>query len=170
MRSTDVSSVINEISLDNKLNQCVQQRRRADFSLMLAMLTDDAREFSEFVLPEVNENISPQKDNQALRKQFNLPKEQPLALTSLEEISSFNQGQLVTQLTALRLQDAMAPKPLSFRDDVKHIEKNITDNMSIHVQRRHHNFNQQPKTLAFNANAWLKNVEQAIVSSPLEIA
>ena len=44
--------LLHELQLGEQLNDSVVQARRADFSLMLAMLAEDVREQSQFVLPK----------------------------------------------------------------------------------------------------------------------
>lgn len=167
----DTQLLINEISLGNTLNQCVHAERRQDFSLMLAMLTQDAREFSEFMLPDSSPENKSTDDNSQLREYFSLPKAQALALSNIEQVSSYNQADLVAtpNMVNLHFLNALAPKPLAFRDDAKHINHDVFTNMSVHCQQRYlrqkNTSELQPTKLSFNAKSWLKNVQESIVAA-----
>lgn len=165
--------LINEIQLGNKLNECVHSERRSDFSLMLAMLTDDAREFSEFALPVKDEETSLSDDEYnelTLRKIFNLPEKSPLSLTNITELEKFNEAHLISEQTiaAIHLSNVLTPKPLSFRNNDQHIASDIMANTSIHTQKRYESNNQPlSKKLNFNTVQWLNTVKQASVATLL---
>lgn len=194
--ATDFSSasvLLHELQLGEQLNESVVQARRADFSLMLAMLTEDVREQSQFLLPQTEEAMAADVTNAALRKQFNLPNEAALALTSLDDVKQFNQVQTIidNDLANIHLTNAMMPKPLAFRDDKKHIESQVLHNTSLFTQLKHKqaaelskahlNQLQEAQTnpslsdtdkplsqpLNFNAKAWLDGIQQSLVKAPL---
>lgn len=166
--------LINESKLGIKLNQCVHEERRSDFSLMLAMLTEDAREFSEFSLP-VTENIP--LETLELRKQFHLPEQQALALRNIDDVSRYNESQYIQEnnMRAIHLLDALIPKPLTFKNDNKHVANNILGNMNVHSQERYfmdkatstNNINQRA---SFNSSLWLKNIEASILANEIKIS
>jgi len=164
-------ALLHELQLGEQLNESVQGARRADFSLMLAMLCDDVREQSQFILPKQSiADIS--HNDEALRKQFDLPDKAPLALKKLSQIAQYNQAQTVAdnQLASLHLSDALGPKALAFRDNAKHVSHDVITNTTVVCQQKH--AAQQPnpvlnKTLAVNVNAWLKNVQTSIVKAKL---
>ena len=154
----DNNLLVHELQLGESLNRCIHNERRADFALMLAMLVDDAREFSQFKLP-LSETEPVTTDDALLRRQFELPVKQKLALTELKDIDTFNEGIKVQQgLEAdIRLSEALAPKPLGFRDDNTFIPTHIKNNTSLYCQSRHNQEDEQnQRRLAFNANEWLK--------------
>jgi hypothetical protein len=166
--------LLHELQLGEQLNESVHQARRADFSLMLAMLCDDVREQSQFILPKADDNADGQsKDNaKALRKHFDLPEQAPLALKSVEHINQYNQGQLVADndLVSIQLSNALSPKPLTFRDDKKHIASNILGNTSLTCQEKHSCKQVTPvlnKRLNMNVESWLKTVQTSLVKSSL---
>lgn len=166
--------LLHELQLGEQLNESVHQSRRADFSLMLAMLCDDVREQSQFILPKVDVNANGHsKDNaKALRKHFDLPEQAPLALKSVEQINQYNQGQLVADndLVSIQLSNALSPKPLTFRDDNKHIASNILGNTSLTCQEKHACKQVTPvlnKRLNMNVESWLKTVQTSLVKSSL---
>lgn len=176
MESQSVNSnlLVEELQLGEQLNHCVHSERRADFALMLSMLTDDVLAHSQFKLP-YTENTPAETTEDTLRKTFELPKKQRLALESLTQITEFSQAHLIEQqqLPTLHLTQALMPKPLAFRDDKTHISATVLSNTRLYCQQQHqlkkHAENNQDKEnrLAFNVNEWLKSVQTAIVKAPL---
>jgi hypothetical protein len=166
--------LLHELQLGEQLNESVHQARRADFSLMLAMLCDDVREHSQFILPQAD-NSDVGKDNQtdkALRKYFDLPDKALLALKNIEQVSQYNQRQLLSDnnLISLQLSDVLSPKPLAFRDDKKFIASNVLGNTSLTCQEK--NYHQHPsailnKRIAMKVDNWLKAVQMSLVKSSL---
>ncbi len=196
--ATDFSSasvLLHELQLGEQLNESVVQARRADFSLMLAMLTTDVREQSQFLIPQAEETTVADVTNIALRKQFNLPDKAVLALTSLDDVKQFNQVQSIVDkdLANIHLTNAMMPKPLAFRDDKNYIESLVLQNTSLFTQLKHTQAMEVKKSLSnqllvnearekqsasyvdkqlsqplsFNANAWLDGIQQSLVKAPL---
>ncbi len=166
--------LLHELQLGEQLNESVHQARRADFSLMLAMLCDDVREHSQFILPQVDVSAVEQsiQTNQVLRKHFDLPEQAPLALKDVEQINQYNQSQLIADndLVSIRLSNALSPKPLTFRDNKQYIATNILSNTSLTCQEKH-NHQQVPtvlnKRINMNVDAWLKTVQTSLVKSSL---
>jgi len=164
--------LIHELQLGTQLSQSVQHGRRADFSLMLAMLSDDIREHSQFLLPhsEVENN---EESEQKLRKYFQLPKPAPLAIQNTQDIKKFNQAHFILEqrVADLHLQNTLLPLPLALRDDVKYIEPEILANTSMHTQRRYKKETQGNsllnKVASFNAKAWLASIEKTLVKAPM---
>jgi VC2046 family len=191
LSSTNV--LLHELQLGEQLNESVEQTRRADFSLMLAMLAEDVREQSQFLLPKSQEVTAADLSNLALRKQFNLPDKAALALTTPKDVNQFNQAHTIVDndLANIHLTNAMMPKPLAFRDDKKHIESQVLENTSLFTQLKHKqaadacqaHLNQvsqnqldtasietdEPlsQSLNFNAKAWLDGIQQSLVKAPL---
>jgi hypothetical protein len=184
------SPLVHELQLGERLNECIHETRRADFSLMLAMLAEDVREHSQFSLPESDSLVEGVASNEQLRKQFSLPKQAPLALKTLEDIPTFNQAEaiLANDLASIRLANAIAPKPLAFRDDKQHIASDVINNTSMHCQLRFEKLIEQKQntfarntlgnnidnnddlinqTLPLNVAGWLSGIEQSLVKSSL---
>ena len=190
---SSASALLHELQLGEQLNESVVQTRRADFSLMLAMLADDVREQSQFLLPQTPETTPADVTNIALRKQFNLPEKPALALTTLDDVKQFNQVHNIVDndLANIHLTNAMMPKPLAFRDDKKHIETQVLENTSLFTQLKYKQaaevsqarINQSQEnqlnlvsieadkplsqSLSFNAKAWLDGIQQSLVKAPL---
>jgi len=174
------NALLHELQLGEQLNESVVQTRRADFSLMLAMLAEDVREQSQFLLPKATEPTPVDATNIALRKQFNLPDKAPLALSTPDGVNQFNQIQSIVDndLATIHLANAMMPKPLAFRDDKNHIESQVLENTSLFTQLKYKqaqeidsdsNDSDKPlsQPLNFNAKAWLDNIQQSLVKAPL---
>lgn len=164
-----------EQQLGEQLNESVHMARRSDFSLLLAMLTDDVRAHSQFKLPRT-ESPEITTSSAQLRKEFQLPAEAPLAMADINELSAFNQANLVenNQFEQLHLTNALKPKPLAFRDDASHIANNVLENTSLYCQQQHRQSKVSSQQLSnqradFNAKAWLAAVQTAIVKSPLMV-
>jgi hypothetical protein len=180
--STDV--LLHELQLGEQLNESVVQTRRADFSLMLAMLAEDVREQSLFILPKAQQTVARDTSNLALRKAFNLPDKASLGLSSMDKIGQFNQAKSVinNDIANIHLINAMTPTPLAFRDDCLHISTEVLQNTSLFCQLKHQQGQtiqtsksesdkalDQPltKSLSFNAKAWLDGIQQSLVKAPL---
>ena len=158
---------INEFQLAEQLGQCIHSDRRSDFSLMLAMLTEDVKEHSQFKLPVV-ENTSLKESDQQLRQKFNLPPQAPLTIEAPHQLEGFNQAHKIVdqQLSSILFENALKPKPIAFRDNHKFISTEIMSNTSIHCQKRYTD-NATGKRLSFNAKAWLDAVKNSVVKAPL---
>jgi len=194
--ATDFSSasvLLHELQLGEQLNESVVQARRADFSLMLAMLASDVREQSQFLLPQTQQKLAADITDSSLRKQFNLPEKSALALTTLDEVKKYNQVQTIidNDLASIHLTNAMQPKPLAFRDDKKYIDSQVLKNTSLFTQLKYKqaaDINQERtrllqasqvaelsidadkplnQPLNFNAIAWLDGIQQSLVKAPL---
>ncbi|MEI6895790.1 MAG: VC2046/SO_2500 family protein [Colwellia sp.] len=184
-----VNALLHELQLGVKLNTCVVEKRRADFSLMLAMLAEDVREQSQFLLPKQPTLSAVEQSDDSLRKQFNLPDKAPLSLSTLDEISQFNQAQLIVDndLLSIQLSHVLNPKPLAFRDNPNHICSEVLNNTSFLTQLKYQQVQASNKlgllvtnqlsthdldkplnqTLAFNANAWLEGIQETLVKASL---
>lgn len=153
-----------ELQLGESLNQCVHHERRADFSLMLAMLVDDAQEFSQFKTPQT-QAVLKQTSDDLLRKEFDLPAQAPLSLNSMLQLSAFNEVDRVVanDLASIKLSDALSPKPLAFRNDKTFIPTQVKTNTTVYCQAKLDATEEKlaEKRLAFNANEWLKAVKVA---------
>jgi len=133
--------LITERQLSTRLNQSVHADRRGEFSFLLAMLSQDALDFSQFHLPKT-ETEDTTADEAQLRDQLGAGPKQLLAP------SEFNM--LIGQLNAhrlslvgenkgmadIKLNQCLNPEPFSIRDDVNHIPLTIIDNCELAVRRR----------------------------------
>ncbi|MBL4909328.1 MAG: hypothetical protein JKX78_04760 [Alteromonadaceae bacterium] len=178
--------LFHELQLGSELNECIHNERRADFILLLAMLTEDVREHSQFFVPKTNVKERDYSD-EALRKAFHLPNKAFLALQKSTDIEKLSQSKLIVdqQLATMHLQDALTPRPLAFRDDANYITSNILSDTNIHCQVKiqqkvYHEKKSTKKELNdkeqnsketslnaaafFNAKAWLDNIQNSLVN------
>jgi hypothetical protein len=161
--------LIEELQLGNQLNQSIRGDRRSDFALMLSMLTDDVRAHSQFSLP-ASSDITSKKSLSTLRKKFDLPNERALGLKDVKDIKNFSQAQLVSEnnMVSVHLTDCLTPKALAFRDDSKFVATNVLSNTSLYCQQQHNKTTEIKDTrLSFDANGWLKAVQNTLVKAPL---
>ena len=134
--------LLHELQLKNQLSQCIHQARRSDFALMLAMLSDDVREQSQFYLPSKEEQADKNYNDAVLRAEFELPKPQSLALKTLSDLPTFNQASLVkdNQLDTLRLINVITAKPIAFRDNKKFIGEYVLSNTTLVCQKKYQRY------------------------------
>ena len=160
--------LVHELQLGEQLNESVHSERRSDFSLLLAMLTEDVRAHSQFKLPKT---VAPSNitTSEQLRKRFQLPNVAPLALENIEDMQLFNQADLIEskRLEHLRLMNALSPNPLTFRDDASFINQQVMSNTSLYCQQKYKNkaLEQPQPSLEFNATAWLSGIKNTLEKS-----
>ena len=172
--SVDSQILVHELQLGEQLNESVHSARRADFSLLLAMLTDDVQSHSQFFLPKTTTDVKTTND-EILRKEFDLPEKAPLSLDENHTTLLFNQSELIQKnnLAQLHLSNVLSPKPLAFRDDKNHITQQVLSNTSLYCQKKfnqqklNHNVDSDSSRLLFDAKGWLKAVHNTIVKAPL---
>lgn len=162
--------LINELQLGEQLNQCVHKKERSQFSLLLAMLTDDVQAHAQFSLPKSELAIS-QSEEEILREQFKLPQAQLLSLREIDQVGAYNQSDLVqsNNLSELRLLNAIKPPPLAFRDDKKFIAKDVLENTSLYCQKKYMSRDLvgdfKTTRLDFKAIEWLNSINESINST-----
>lgn len=161
--------LIEEAQLGTTLNRNVHSNKRSEFSLLLAMLTDDVRAFSQFNLP-THKTAEKTITDEQLRRTFMLPEKTELAIKALDDIDRYAQSSLANQglLTTLKLQDCLQAKPIGFRDDKAHVPSAIMENTSLYCQLTHSKTaaNKLPAKRNFDAVGFIKNVQETIVHSP----
>ncbi|WP_394201815.1 VC2046/SO_2500 family protein [Shewanella waksmanii] len=104
MRTNEL--LINESHLGTRLNVAVSGARRGEFALLLALMSNDARDMAQFVGEHASQEIE-----QKLRSQFDMPPQQQL-------IAQFGKDEMVNHsdeyyrggLTAFRLQQSLKPE------------------------------------------------------------
>ena len=137
-----------EMQLGNQLSLCVAQNRRNDFSILLAMLSKDALDFSEFHLPKSESNTIEYK-NSDLRLSLGAGLEQRLAPEEFNILIGENNAKVVQNdsLNQFKLMNFLSPEPLAIRDDMHHIDSQIIDNCELSVRKRI-----QPKVIQLSQN------------------
>ena len=98
---------INESHLGDRLSQAIEQGRRGEFALLLALLSDDAREFAEFSL-SADVPLA-----QKLARRFELPPgAPPRAVVGTKDATDNSSAYRHGDLTDFRLAQALTPEPL----------------------------------------------------------
>ena len=133
--------LITEHQLGTRLNKSVHDQHRGEFSLLLAMLSHDALDFSQFHLPKT-EIQQPNVDEDTLRAELQVGPTQLLAPKEFNMlIGQFNSERLASAgehagMMDIKLRHCLAPEPLSVRDDKFHIPLTIRDNCELAVRKR----------------------------------
>ncbi|MCT8986386.1 VC2046/SO_2500 family protein [Shewanella phaeophyticola] len=106
------STLVNELQIGSRLNGVIEQNRRGEFGLLLAMLSADARDMAQFQLDK-DLNV-----DQKLRKQFSLPPAQSLVADVSTDIHVTDNAPLFQQQGArqFQLQQALTPEAFVIRD------------------------------------------------------
>jgi len=133
----NLNLVINEWQLGQQLNTAVHNGTREKFNLLLSMLSDDARDFSQFTLPAANQ-ITPEQTKSSLRDEFSLSVAQPLVNKgiSVEQATTMNQHLAANKLSSIRLQYLLNNEAILSRNDNEVIDSDIKDNLSFLSQHR----------------------------------
>ena len=134
IHTLDKATLILDIQLSDHLRQAVSQGRHADFSLMLALLSEDPTETTPVHPPY------PQKATEAdLRMAFNLP--EPIRLSAQEkdyelcreQANAFHKGGLSSE----KLLEYTSPSALSFPAIGTHeLGEDLYHNLCGHVRRK----------------------------------
>ncbi|ART78859.1 VC2046/SO_2500 family protein [Oceanisphaera avium] len=130
LTETHNSLLVNDSQLGDRLNHAVADGRRSDFGLLLAMLSDDARD-----LPRIEAD----KDEQGQinwRQYFELPNAEPLYAEEQDTIRAPQLSALANELQqdSLRLMLAMRAEPL--RVDHAALPYEVNSNLSPRTQAR----------------------------------
>ncbi|ABM00029.1 VC2046/SO_2500 family protein [Shewanella amazonensis] len=127
------AGLVNESQVGDRLARAVEEGRRGDFGLILAMLSQDARDFAEFCLSG-DESVE-----QKLQKHFELPPQQPLVAKPGAEDCMDNSGVFRTfGKKAFHLSQALLPEPVVIRGDLPADMLIALNNCSHTVQRRYY--------------------------------
>lgn len=137
---TDVS-LINELQLGGRLNQAVESHRRGEFALLLALMSQDVRDWPQFHLHDDVEKDA------VLRQQFDLPAPQPLVGDlSQEPIPVDNSYHFISEgERSFQLAQALVPEPLVIRGKRDSGMQDALDNCDWHTRLRTEGALNQPK-------------------------
>ena len=129
---TDIHNtlLVNDSQLGDRLNTAVSEGRRSDFGLLLALLSDDARD-----LPRIEANKDAQGEVN-WRNFFDLPQANPLYADEQDSIRAPELSALASNLQqdSLRLMLAMRAEPLRVDQDLLPYE--VNSNLSPRTQAR----------------------------------
>lgn len=142
--TTDFVSTLafNELVVGAPICMAVEENRRADFALLVAMFSDD---LSESVPVETIDEITTSEDQ--LRVELNVAKAQALRSNSQSYDKSaaianqFHQG----GMQSARLQNGLNPDSLAYLTEYTHdLGEEVYRNLSFHTQRA---LKSEPKTM-----------------------
>lgn len=126
-------AVINELQLGDDICAAIEQHRRADFSLLVAMFSQDVRE--TISIPPIN---TESKTELKLREELQVPN--PVELHSNE--LSYNKGARISEqfhqggLQSARLQNGLNPDSLAYVAERTHdLGEEVFHNLSFHTKR-----------------------------------
>ena len=166
--------LITESQLNTRLNKSVHEKRRGEFALLLAMLSLDAIDFSQFHLPKTEIEDSTVGED-TLRKQIGAGPKQLLAPDKFDIlIGQFNASLLMQAgeragMSDIKLNHCLNPEPLFIRDDVSHIPLQVRDNCELAVRRRINNTQTQLSNPQLDAAAFYESLNNDALHHPLHL-
>ncbi|KPH61726.1 queD like 2 [Pseudoalteromonas porphyrae] len=165
--------LITESQLNNRLAISVSESRRGEFALLLAMLSHDALDFSQFHLPKtpIDANVVVEDEDQ-LRKKLGAGPKQVLAPTEFDMLIGQHNAQRLNDggMSDLRLRACLAPEPLAIRDDKIHIPLNIIDNCELVTRKRHQHKETQLDNPQMDAAAFYDSLNNEALHQPLHLS
>ncbi|HCV01280.1 MULTISPECIES: VC2046/SO_2500 family protein [Pseudoalteromonas] len=162
--------LLNESQLDNRLNKSVHEHRSGEFALLLAMLSHDALDFSQFHLPKT-EISNPHVSEEVLRAQLGAGPKQSLAPEQFDMLIGQDNALRLLQggLSDIRLRHCLAPEPLHVRDDKNHIPLEVIDNCEPAVRKRYLDKNQPTERAQIDAAAFYDSLTEDAIHQPLHL-
>jgi hypothetical protein len=135
MKQIENGLLINEWQLGQQLNTAVHNGARDKFNLLLSLLSEDARDFAQFSLPEQSQS---QLQQAQLRASLFLADPQPLvnAGISAQQAASLNHDLQHQDFTSIRLKQLLSNEALLSRNEAGDIASEIIDNLSFLSQHR----------------------------------
>ncbi|AXV64937.1 MULTISPECIES: VC2046/SO_2500 family protein [Pseudoalteromonas] len=163
--------LLNESQLDNRLNKSVHEHRQGEFALLLAMLSHDALDFSQFHLPKT-ELTDTQSSEHVLRNELGAGPKQPLAPEQYDMLIGQNNGLRLLQggLSDIRLRNCLSPEPLAIRDDKNHVPLEVIDNCEPAVRKRYYDKNAPTERMQMDAAAFYDSLTDEAIHQPLQLA
>jgi hypothetical protein len=127
--------LINEWQLGTQLNVAVTDGTRDKFNLLLSLLSDDARDFSQFELPKATQASLTEVE---LRESLSLREPQPLVNhgLTLSQAKNINESIQVKDLCSVRLQSMINNEAILSRADKSDFDTDVVDNLSFLSQTR----------------------------------
>lgn len=160
----------NEMQLGNQLPLCVAQNRRNDFSILLAMLSKDALDFSQFHLPQSDPQSFDNKDTN-LRLLLGAAAEQKLAPSEYNMLIGKENAKIIQNqgIDQFKLMNCLSPEPLAIRDDLSHINSQIIDNCELSVRKRIQSNDIQLSQNQMNAVDFYNQLQEPKLYEPLTL-
>ncbi|MCG6218656.1 MULTISPECIES: VC2046/SO_2500 family protein [Vibrio] len=143
VHTLDKAGLINELQIGTGISQAVLHGRRADFSLMLALFSNDVRDTTPV---EAIEQVETTED--VLRQRFELQAPQTLRSDQSSYQISARQAELFHQggLASAKLSHYLTPEVLAYLpEDTQDLPEEVYLNLSGHERR--HLAQKTPKTL-----------------------
>jgi hypothetical protein len=134
INTLDKASIINELVYGTDINTAVHEGRRADFSLILSMFSDNMCENSP-----IERFDDSRETEERLRKRFDLPSPQPLRSDQKSYEIAVKQSEFFHQggLPSAKLCHCIQPDALIYLpEDTCDLPEDVYHNLSGH-QRRH---------------------------------
>jgi hypothetical protein len=127
--------LINEWQLGSQLNVAVTNGTRNKFNLLLSLLSDDARDFSQFDLPKATIGSLSEME---LRESFSLSEAQPLVNQghSLQQAKNISLAVHKKDISSIRLQSLLNNEAILSRTNNTNFDSEVVDNLSFLSQRR----------------------------------
>ena len=127
--------LINEWQLGTQLNVAVVNGTRDKFNLLLSLLSDDARDFSQFDLPKATQASLTTLE---LRESLSLAEPQPLVNKglSLQQSEKLSIAVHKQDLSSIRLQSLLNNEALLTRQSEVNFDVEVVDNLSFLSQTR----------------------------------
>ncbi len=123
--------LINELQLGDTLNRAIEFNRRGEFGLLLAMLSNDARDMAQFTL---SQDLPLEAK---LKLEFELPESQPLtADLSTGYIIDNSYHFLAEGARSFQLHQALVPEALVIRGGRESAMSEVLDNTDLHTRLR----------------------------------
>ncbi len=162
-----VDFITSEHQLGSKLANSVENREVSTFAWLLASLSADALDFSQFSLLKTPDE-TPLSDAYNNIKQNVGPKRE-LAPSEVNFLIGKANSAILSQsgLDQLRLIDCLSPEPLSVRDDPKYVGLEIIHNCSPAVQSKHFNSDINIKSNKINTAGLYQQLADEKINAPL---
>ncbi|SHO55931.1 Ribosomal S4P (gammaproteobacterial) [Vibrio quintilis] len=163
LHSLDKAHLINELQCGQSVNRAVLQNRRADFTLLLAMFSTDARENTICEALPV-----PDKTETTLRNQFGLNAPQPLQSNQ----ETYQLGATVAHyfhhggLPSAKLQHYLTPDALTYQPEATHeLDEDVYNNLSGHQRRQLDDEFEEPGIASDLYNQLINNYRQSQIQA-----
>lgn len=125
--------IINEWQLSVGLNTALQKQQRADFALLLAMLSPSVDESAQFKTP-----VSTQDDIKvSLYQTLSVQKCRDYAYNETDSSTLLQHAEALSSdsIAQLKLCQYLKPAPLSLYDEPKRLDNELFQNLSLHCRR-----------------------------------
>lgn len=125
--------IINEWQLSTRLNTALQKQQRADFALLLAMLSPAVDEFAQFKTPVVTQDDM----KVSLYQKLSVQKCRSFACDEDDSQTLLQHAKALSSdgMTQLKLCQYLRPAPLTQYDEPKRLDNELYQNLSLHSRR-----------------------------------